>query len=1124
MKFSYTKQIVAILLFFISSVASLFAQSGNPFITNFLLSDYIDKENWSIVQDNNGVMLFANRKGILCFDSEEWSLVRTPNFPYTLVKDDKSEKIFVGCRENFGYIQKTDTGRYIYHSLSEKYTEIGDIRNIVVAGDYVYFVSDLSLTRIEKNDLTRQKHWQAGEINSFMGLFGINNKAYINIYPKGLFEIGKDTFNFIAGTEALALSEVILSISTNNNANIIGTNRNEFYLFNGKNLSRYLLKDQKYISETTLTGGIDLDNFRFALSTLTGGCLVIEKYSGKTLYSINYRTGLPDDEVLALGQDNTNALWVAHQYGFSRVDFDFPAKSFNSYPGIEGNLISVTELSGTLYVATSKGVFFLKEEKGYKEITEPASNDENKTFSNDIVSPVTTSSSSTITTATTANNESKKSWWQRRKNKETTSTTEPSTNAEITTSSTTNTALLQAKIEENRLQNTNKKVYELISVSHEYQKVTGISEKCRQFVKVGNKLFVLASTGIYDVSDGSAKNILKRNDINSIIASEKNNRIFVATSQGVISISGNNSWSVEDDFDEVEENAYSLALIDNFLWIGSENKVYRAELDGDDKPIRWFSRKINSDYLEKVIVRNIGGVPYFFLSNAFYSFRKDSLLLEYKAEGELESAPRYVFCDDGNTWINKETTWFNLSDSIRTKSTSAYLNVFENIKSIYLDSKRNIWVISNNNLNKITLSEKDQYQPEFDLVVKNISDNSGLNFNIHVVKMSYGRNPFTFHIVAPSFLKEKSTQYQYLVEGINKTWSEWSTSSTITLTYLPPGSYTLKVRARNVLGKISEVKSVSFTIKPPFYRTWWFIAFEILLVIAAIFLFIRFRERKLQHDKEVLEQKVRERTAEIERQKNEITAQKKDITDSILYAKRIQQAMLPPDEKIAQHLPQHFILFRPRDIVSGDFYWMDHRNDVSVITAADCTGHGVPGAFMSMLGISLLNQIFAKTEQIKANELLNSLRSNVIKNLHQTGKEGEARDGMDISLCAIEHKNGKLQFAGAYNSLYIVRNKEVIELKADKMPIGIHSTEASFTNNEFDFKKGDTLYLLSDGYVDQFGGEAGKKFMAKRFKELILRINELSMDKQRESLEKSIEDWKGQVSQVDDILVIGVKL
>ena len=256
-----------------------------------------------------------------------------------------------------------------------------------------------------------------------------------------------------------------------------------------------------------------------------------------------------------------------------------------------------------------------------------------------------------------------------------------------------------------------------------------------------------------------------------------------------------------------------------------------------------------------------------------------------------------------------------------------------------------------------------------------------------------------------------------------------------------------------------------------------------------------------------------------------ISQQKQEITDSIRYASRIQTSVLPPLDRFSRLLPSSFVLFLPRDIVSGDFYWITARDGKTIVVAADCTGHGVPGAFMSMLGVSFLDEIVMKEAVVSSNLVLDHLRESVKRTLSQTGKKDEQKDGMDISICIIDPATKTVEFSGAYNPLYLVRNGELFEYKADKMPIGIHLSDTEpFSCQQIDYLPGDSLFIFSDGYADQFGGPDGRKFMTKPFKRLLTEISPLPIEKQYETLLKSHEDWKGSNDQVDDVLVIGFKL
>ena len=289
---------------------------------------------------------------------------------------------------------------------------------------------------------------------------------------------------------------------------------------------------------------------------------------------------------------------------------------------------------------------------------------------------------------------------------------------------------------------------------------------------------------------------------------------------------------------------------------------------------------------------------------------------------------------------------------------------------------------------------------------------------------------------------------------------------------------------------------------------------------------------------------------EINQQRHEIDEKNKDISDSIEYSKRIQQSIFIEKEKLKEYAPDSFIFFKPRDVVSGDFYWFTNYDikenlhstngysykagtNLLVVAAVDCTGHGVPGAFMSIIGNTLLNQTLNNLTVDSAALALDYVNSELKKSLNKNSNETPLRDGMDVALCCIDIKGMRLEYAGANNPIYIVRNKELIEFKADKQPItaSMDTIAKPFTNKLFDLQKGDVVYLFTDGYADQFGGEhlegtksGGKKFLYKRFKETLVSIQDQTMDEQKATLYNTFEKWRGSLAQVDDVLVIGIKI
>lgn len=252
--------------------------------------------------------------------------------------------------------------------------------------------------------------------------------------------------------------------------------------------------------------------------------------------------------------------------------------------------------------------------------------------------------------------------------------------------------------------------------------------------------------------------------------------------------------------------------------------------------------------------------------------------------------------------------------------------------------------------------------------------------------------------------------------------------------------------------------------------------------------------------------------------------QRQELMASLKYASFIQRAVLPDQKYIGNLLKDFFILHKPRDIVSGDFYYCSRKEDYIVVAAGDCTGHGVPGALMSIMGISFLNEILSIRGPIRSSRILNLLRERVMKALHQRGYEMENKDAMDMALCVFHPRSNELQYSGANNPLYHIRDRVLTEIKADKMPVGVDAIEeSSFTNHTVQLKPGDTVYIFSDGYPDQFGGPNNKKFKYGPLRELLIGISEKSMEKQREALDQEITRWKGDHEQVDDILIFGIQ-
>jgi ligand-binding sensor domain-containing protein/serine phosphatase RsbU (regulator of sigma subunit) len=474
--------------------------------------------------------------------------------------------------------------------------------------------------------------------------------------------------------------------------------------------------------------------------------------------------------------------------------------------------------------------------------------------------------------------------------------------------------------------------------------------------------------------------------------------------------------------------------------------------------------------------------------------------------------------NDNNIWIgaNDRLTVYNTSnfgdvvDTIAPNMQLTSIELFnENIPWVNLKKKKDSTLILGNG---VAISNF-----EFDHISKWYSLPENL-------RLAYNNNYLTFNYIGITTMRPQKVKYQFKLEGIDENWSAITNKTEATYGNIPHGTYTFKVKAMNSEGFWSNVSDFRFVIRPPWWQTWWYRTLVVLLIIGSIWYYIKWRERKLKTEKEILEQTVVERTAEIIQEKKIVEQHRKEIIDSITYAERIQRSFIATKEILNENLNDYFVFFKPKDIVSGDFYWASKLNNGHfALATADSTGHGVPGAIMSLLNITSLEK--AIETETQPSDILNVTRKIIIERLKKDGSAEGGKDGMDASITVYDLQNMKLIIAAANNPVWIMRGAEIIEIKADKMPVGKHDKDyVSFTQQEVAIQTGDVIYTLTDGFSDQFGGAKGKKFMIKNLRDLLAANHQLSMQEQRELLEKTFTNWAGNLAQVDDVTLIGVRV
>jgi ligand-binding sensor domain-containing protein/serine phosphatase RsbU (regulator of sigma subunit) len=462
---------------------------------------------------------------------------------------------------------------------------------------------------------------------------------------------------------------------------------------------------------------------------------------------------------------------------------------------------------------------------------------------------------------------------------------------------------------------------------------------------------------------------------------------------------------------------------------------------------------------------------------------------------------------------------YNLKDGLT--------NTEHNIGAAYASSSGNILFGGANGYNifrpsliKDNLHVPPVYVISYKRSGKDIPIDSNLIYKKQLT-LSWRENYFQMEVVALDFIDPGKNLFKYKLEGYDKEWSEPSNVRYISYTELPGGNYILKIKASNSDGVWNEVPyELNITIVPPFWKTTWFYVLVVIIGTAGIFLFTQWRTRKIKEENKQLENKVAERT-------RELAEKNRDITSSIEYAKRIQEAILPSKDYIFSKLQRAFILYKPKDIVSGDFYWFGEKNGWKIFAVVDCTGHGVPGAFMSMIGHNLMHQIIQEKGIVDPGGILNALHKGVQESLRQGSNEINTNDGMDVSIIALNDSSKQTLWAGANRPLILITNDgEFDKLDGNKYPIGgsQFDIKREFTTRSIQLNKPSMAYLFSDGYADQFGGDKGKKFMVKRFHDLLMDIHLKDINQQRDLLNAAFEEWRKGHEQIDDVLVVGVAL
>ena len=1040
-----------------------------PFVRNFSANEYHGvAQNWAITQNNQNFIFVANNSAILFFDGTDWSKLQLSNGQAvrSFVKDDEGT-IYVGGDNEYGKIYYSELGKVSYQKLSDSTTDYGKFWKAYYLNNQIIFASKTHIVTIQNDSVVsiikpkKQAFFDKTVLFKDKVICYIDSKADTIKYS-AIFD--GETFTRIENSNAF-LPRGVFSIR--NNSYIIDKygeireiiEENNSYRFES---TRKKLGDYLLKFNPDANTSLDINCVTVSKKMIAVGTdgqgIFLFDLRGRLIRIINKTDGLINQQVRDLYFDHHNNLWSANDNEIFLIDLSNPICYFDSDDGVTSSIEDIIFDKNNTINLATHIDLFTD-----KNIKTRKRIETTNAFEMDVFQIKRfIFSDSTEKTLVVANN------------------------GVYTYNDDGSTTLISEIYAWDLSQSSSNKNRIWVGLDGD-----GIGSLIYNPINKKIKLEVYS----YPNTFGEVRKVI-----------EKNNTVYYTVKDGGIAILDTTRKQETNYLTGLNVNynysQFNLCEFNNQIFVGSDNGIYIIK----DNKLSPFSNQYNSTHFNQ---QNL-------YIHRFYNDNNEKLwIVMFKNSGSENEELELGFIE----FNNKDVSFI----------TQPFRTINEGIHVIKKDANGIVWFGG--------VKELYAYNPEVDIInsdsmmcyisqfsLKGDSTiSSFIQFNKTInTDIPYNLNTVTFKFTTPSYVGGAKNTFSTYLEGIDEAWSDWSTDNVITFPRLSDGKYTFKVKAKNFYGQESKIASFDFLILPPWYKTWWAYLLYFISAIILIYIIIKVSIKRVKDQNEKLEKIVEERTAVVEQQKYEIEEKNKDIVDSIKYAKRIQNTILPSNERMDEILKDYFVIYKPKDIVSGDFYWADLLDGKSYFSAIDCTGHGVPGAFVSIVGFNGLKRTVNEFKIREPGKILDKLTDIVVDTF--TASESHLKDGMDLSLCSLDYNNLILEYAGANNPLIIIRNGEVIEYKANKQPIGEFDDRQPFTNHKIQLEKGDCVFLFSDGYADQFGGPKGKKFKLKTLKNLFVKIAHLSPQKQKEELENSFNNWKGDIEQLDDVCLIGVKI
>ena len=1046
-------------------------------VSSFRSKEYnADFQCFDVSQTASGLILVGNVDGLLVFDGSEWELYRMPNNNIVRSVSSAGDTIFVGGWGDFGYFVPDSARGLRYYSLLPSSGmadwEIGDVWNIYTDSDTAYFLTYHYVFRYTPDKkIVRlcQKNQQ--------GMYSVFDKGSIYIPDDnvGLIRTGRNqSYSVVPGGNFFQHKAISCILPIQDKLLLISRNGQVYSYSNGLTETLHW-PCSDYLKILKVTRGVVISDSLYALCTSGSGIIFINA-KGSAVSMVDKSNGLISNSVKTCWLDHQMGLWVSSVEGISRIETGSGLKTMNNLAGIEGVFSDITFKDGFWYVSTSTGLYILH-------------------------------------------------------------------------------------------------IHDFIPFRYSkprFQKIEQINFMSFDLLNTPHGVFCATKEGIFRIEKNCAE-LIYNFGAQLMLYLPKYDAILTGgwNGIGVINCKNNRITPIER-LDSVMEYITAFEIVDSTTVFCNTSSGYllKIEFDSIDEhklQIKSIAKYQYNEVLKDAEVNGLAAIAgEMFLSdfNGIYSFKDDPLHLS-KLDIPIKNrgiASIHSTFTSSIIAVDNEKNIYQIS-SVKN-SYSIDEKVFSRIKTRKFNSVCNIahhWFFVDNEGIQLIPEEISKSSEPTTCLIREISfmqdsviyrGYGPLPVNID---LKYSKRPVRFKFSCPAYNDLKGNRYSYLLEGIDTKWSNYSVNNEVLFTNLREGTYCFKVKSKDINNDESKELSFSFSIHAPWYRTTWaylgYIIISVLLIITVTYsynkklirekikldMLVKQRTRELEEQKEEIIEKneeLKQQNEEILAQRDEIDGQKRIIEqknniliESITYAHSIQQAILPTNEELDACFKESFTIYLPKDVVGGDFYWIT-RNDSAIYCAvADCTGHGVPGGFLSMLGIAFLTEIHSRMPDLSPAERLQQLRSRIIHSLHQDNPSVDSKDGVEISLFSLNLNTLMLEYAISFGKMIVVRDKKAIRLYGDKATVGVsYSRTEVFNNYRMQLQKDDMIYCLTDGYTDQLNRKSFLKLGTRKFSEIAERISNHPLPDQKEKLIEIFEEWKGTREQVDDVLVLGIRI